>query len=108
MSLRLLRSRRGVLQHGRRFDGRVVLEATTGVGSERRGARIDPDVRTPATAFAKFDIVDVGRSPFLEQRQKFMLRPVAGVGLRPDDEIHKRQIRSGMRVSTECLPVEIS
>ena len=57
--------------------------------------QIGPDVRAPATAFAEFDVVDVGRSPFLEQRQEFMLGAVetahACVGLRPDDEIQGDQ-----------------
>jgi hypothetical protein len=39
-SLRLVRSRRGVLKHGGRLDGRMVLEASAAVGAERRGARI--------------------------------------------------------------------
>ena len=37
----------------------MVLEATTGIGAERGGAGIDPDVRAPTTAFAQFDVVDV-------------------------------------------------
>ena len=49
----------GVLEHGGRLDGRMVLEAATGVGPERRGARIRSDVRAPATAFSEFDVVDV-------------------------------------------------
>ena len=49
----------GVLEHGGRLDGRVILEAPASVGAGQRGARIGPDVRPPAAPFPEFDIVDV-------------------------------------------------
>jgi hypothetical protein len=52
----------GVLEHSGGLDARMVLEAPTVVGTERRG-RIGPNVRAPATAFAQFDVVDVRGGP---------------------------------------------
>ncbi len=86
----------GVLEHGGRLDGRMVLETAACVGAERRGAGIGPEVRAPAAAFAEFDVVDVRRGPLLEQRQKLMLRAIeaahASVGLRPDNEIQGDEV----------------
>jgi hypothetical protein len=45
----------------------MVLEAATGVETERRGARIGPDVRAPTAGFAQFNVVDPQR-PVLERR----------------------------------------
>jgi len=54
---------RRVLENRRRLDGRVVLEAAASVGTKRGGAGIGPDIRAPAPALAKLDVVDVrGRS----------------------------------------------
>jgi hypothetical protein len=55
-----------VLEHGGWLDGRVILEPSGGIGAERRGARISPDVRAPATAFTEFDVVDVRSGAVLE------------------------------------------
>jgi Recombinase len=101
-----------VLEHGARLDGRMVLEAASGVGPERRGARIGPDVRAPATTFVEFDVVDVRHSPFLEQRQEFMLGAVetahADVGLRPDDEIQgdQAEFRSSGMSGRKASPID--
>ena len=52
----------------------MVLEAATGVKTERRGARIGPDVRAPTAGFAQFDVVDPQRGPVLERRNLGDLR----------------------------------
>ena len=56
-----------------------------------RRRRIGPDVRAPAPAFAKLDVVDVRGGAVLEHGQQLVLGPVeaahAGVGLRPDDQV---------------------
>jgi hypothetical protein len=91
MSPRSVRFQQRVLEHRGRLDGRMVLEATAGVGAERGGAGIGPDVRAPAPAFAELDVVDVRGGTVLEHRQQLVLGPVeaahAGVGLRPDYQI---------------------
>src|SRR5271166_1945376 len=100
---------KGVFQHGGRLDGRVVFEAAAGVGAQRRGARIGPDVRTPAAAFAEFDVVDVRGGAGLEQRQQLMLGPIeaahAGIGLGPDNEVQGDQADlQGRRVDRRQAP----
>jgi hypothetical protein len=53
----------GVLEHRGWFGGRMVLEATAGVGVEGRA---------PATAFSEFYVVDVRSRSLLEQREAFI------------------------------------
>jgi hypothetical protein len=59
----------------------------------RAGDRLDEVVRGTPAALSQFNVVDVRSSPFLEQRQKFMLRAVetahAGVGFHPDDQVER-------------------
>ena len=90
----------------------MVFESSACIGAKRRGARIGPDVRAPTTAFSEVDVVDVCSGAFLEQGQKFMLRPIetahAGVGLRPDDEIQRdeAEFRDGRMNGRRAAPVD--
>jgi hypothetical protein len=51
----------------------MILEAAASVGTKRGGAGIGPDVRAPAPALAKVDVVDVRGGAVLEQGQQLVL-----------------------------------
>ena len=91
MSPRLVRSSRASSSMAVGLTVGWSLRPAAGVGAERGGARIGPDIRAPAAAFAELDVVDVRGGAGLEQRQQLMLGPIeaahAGVGLGPDDEV---------------------
>ena len=69
----------------------VVLETAAGVGAERGGAGVGPDIRPPAAALTEPDVIDMRRVALFEQRQKLVLGAIeaahASVRFRPDDQI---------------------
>jgi hypothetical protein len=75
--------------HLRRFDDRVLLEAAPGVGAQRRGSGVGPDVGAPPTFSAELDIVGMRGRTGLEDRQQFMARAVEaahpGAGFGPHE-----------------------
>src|SRR6516164_3613741 len=90
---------------------RVILKPTAGVGAERRGARIGPDVRPPASAPAQLHVVDVWAGAVGEQGQQLVLGAVeathAGVGLHPNDEVQRLKAELGGGKMNGRMPAPI-
>jgi len=93
-------------------DGRVFGQAAAGVGAERGGAGVGPDIRPPAAALTEPDVIDMRRVTLFEQRRRsrrrHSMRAIAAqpghLGTRTTEKHYAHHSPSDVAVPGSLLP----